>query len=87
MNTLEQLIADIQADDNLKHLEVFKSTYTETENEYGEIQLDLNGDDTGTGWFYWFSLPGCLPDSEAFGPFETEQEALADALNQFGSID
>jgi hypothetical protein len=31
------------------------------------------------GWFYWFCLPGCLPDSEPFGPFPTEDEALADA--------
>lgn len=31
------------------------------------------------GWFYWFCLPGCLPDSDPTGPFETEQEALEDA--------
>jgi len=31
------------------------------------------------GWFWWTCLPGCLPDSCAFGPFETEEEALADA--------
>jgi hypothetical protein len=31
------------------------------------------------GWFYWYCLPGCLPDSDAFGPFATEAEALADA--------
>jgi len=30
--------------------------------------------------FYWQScMPGCLPDGEPSGPFETEQEALADA--------
>lgn len=32
-----------------------------------------------TGWYYWFCFPGCLPDSEAMGPFETQDEALADA--------
>lgn len=31
------------------------------------------------GWYYWFCLPGCLPDSEPIGPFATEAEALADA--------
>src|SRR5208337_3519539 len=31
------------------------------------------------GWFWWTCLPGCLPDSCAFGPFATRQEALADA--------
>lgn len=32
-----------------------------------------------TGWYWWSCLPGCLPDGEAVGPFETEEEALADA--------
>lgn len=31
------------------------------------------------GWYYWFCFPGCLPNSEANGPFETETEALEDA--------
>ena len=31
------------------------------------------------GWFYWFCLPGCLPDSEPFGPFDSERDALDDA--------
>lgn len=40
-----------------------------------------------TGWFYWFCLPGCLPDSEPFGPFSTESEALADARENAGEYD
>ncbi len=42
-------------------------------------------DDTGAqpcpevGYYYWYCFPGCLPDSEPFGPFETEDEALQDA--------
>ena len=31
------------------------------------------------GWFWWSCFPGCLPDSEAMGPFATRAEALADA--------
>ncbi len=31
------------------------------------------------GWYYWFCFPGCIPDSDPIGPFETEAEALADA--------
>lgn len=34
---------------------------------------------TASGWWYWFCLPGCLPDSDPVGPFETAAEALADA--------
>jgi hypothetical protein len=32
------------------------------------------------GWFWWTCLPGCLPDSDAFGPFATHADALADAM-------
>lgn len=27
------------------------------------------------GWFYYYCLPGCMPDSDLFGPYETEAEA------------
>ena len=33
----------------------------------------------GKGWYWWTCFPGCMPDSCAFGPFATRQEALADA--------
>ncbi len=28
------------------------------------------------GWFWWTCLPGCLPDSDAHGPYDTEQAAI-----------
>lgn len=31
------------------------------------------------GWYYWTCCPGCLPDSDAIGPFKTEEEAREDA--------
>lgn len=31
------------------------------------------------GFYYWFCLPGCLPDSDPIGPFKTEDEAIAAA--------
>jgi Formamidopyrimidine-DNA glycosylase len=30
-------------------------------------------------WFYWCCSPGCLPDSEASGPYKTYREALIEA--------
>jgi hypothetical protein len=27
------------------------------------------------GWFYWYCLPGCLPDSSPEGPFPTADAA------------
>lgn len=34
------------------------------------------------GWYYWRSFPGCLPDGEPMGPYETEAEALAAAREE-----
>lgn len=39
----------------------------------------LDGNGTPYRWFYWSCFPGCPPDSDPIGPFETEAEALADA--------
>lgn len=30
-------------------------------------------------WWWWVCFPGCLPDSDVHGPFDSEKEALADA--------
>lgn len=34
---------------------------------------------TAPGWHWWACFPGCLPDGEPMGPFDTEEEAIADA--------
>jgi len=31
------------------------------------------------GWYWWSCLPGCLPEGDPTGPFETYEEALDDA--------
>jgi hypothetical protein len=28
------------------------------------------------GFYFWFCLPGCMPDSEPYGPYLTEQDAI-----------
>ena len=38
---------------------------------------DEHPDDAG--WYWQACFPGCLPDGDPVGPFETEAEALADA--------
>ena len=30
------------------------------------------------GIYYWYCFPGCLPDTNPFGPFQTVEEAKAD---------
>ena len=33
------------------------------------------------GWYYQYCFPGCLPDSEPYGPYDTKQDAI-DALRE-----
>ena len=39
------------------------------------------------GWFYWYCLPGCMPDSDPYGPFATEADALFEARELSGDED
>lgn len=36
------------------------------------------------GWMFAFGFPGCLDDSQAFGPYQTKDEALAEARAMAG---
>lgn len=36
------------------------------------------------GYYYWFCFPGCMPDSNPYGPFETEEEAIENCRNFHG---
>lgn len=80
--TQEARLSKLHRKSEFRNLEVFELNYTETETEHGETELDLNGGDD-TAWFYWVSLPGCLPESEPFGPFSTMKAALDHAEQLF----
>lgn len=68
----------------------------EDDNEYGSFEVfyvnvrearrlivDDGWDEaTISGWYWWACFPGCLPDGDASGPFNTEAEAIADAREE-----
>lgn len=43
---------------------------------YLNCQTESNGTQLEQGWYYWYCFPGCMPDSEPFGPYRSEQEAI-----------
>ena len=79
------------------NIEVFRSDYWIIEGEHGDTVLILDAgelpedddgnvleDDiieSGKAWFYAYGFIGCLWESDPFGPYESEQEALQDACN------
>jgi len=68
----------------LPNVEVFYMSTKEIES-YGKDSVWFHADDGNCyddeGWYWWSCFPGCLPDGDASGPFDTEADALADAQN------
>jgi hypothetical protein len=50
-----------------------------TKPRAGEHPTDQDGNYLEPGWYWWSCFPGCLPDGDPSGPFDSEAEALADA--------
>lgn len=60
----------------LPDVEVFYRT--EAENA-ADGWKDGDGETMKAGWYWWSCFPGCMPDSDPFGPYKTEKEALNSA--------
>lgn len=62
---------------------------SETKEYYGSFEVFEITDPKPTdredlldeGFYWWSCFPGCLPDGEANGPFNTAMEAYLDANN------
>lgn len=63
----------------LPNIEVFYLTEEQAE----EALVDsAYGFDCEAGWYWWACMPGYMPDGDPMGPFETKQEAIADAQEE-----
>ena len=61
----------------------FAAAYSVSQNGNGSNDdLDYIVADRA-GWYWWSCFPGCLPDGEPSGPFDTEQEAVNDTQDYF----
>jgi len=60
----------------LPSLETFYLDETDLLDEAGSTP---GGERLTAGWYYWSCFPGCLPDSDPHGPFDSEDAALEDA--------
>ena len=72
-----QVYSDPEREDDphaLPDVEVFKVTRGESGLCYiGEMILR---EDMEPGWYYQACFPGCLPDSDPVGPYDTKREAV-----------
>ena len=44
-------------------------------------QFEVFWDDENPGWYWWACFPGCTPDGEPSGPFNSSNQAYRDARN------
>ena len=42
--------------------------------EYADGGLEADG------WYWWACFPGCMPDSDPSGPYDTAEDAYVDAM-------
>ena len=58
----------------------FKDESGEAIGSFETFQIEeYESVDYAAGWHWWACFPGCIPDGDPCGPFDTEQEAIADA--------
>ena len=53
--------------------------YCAPSEPYGE-ELAVIAPAVLAGWYWWPCFPGCLPDSDPVGPFQSENDAIRHAL-------
>lgn len=76
---------------SLPDVEVFYVSKAEAESlvaeaiaQGGHVDTEPEIPVSEAGWYWWSCLPGCLPDSDACGPFATRAEAIADGTGGRG---
>lgn len=63
-------------------IEVFY--WSDADAEFDSMYLPEDLEPTNrAGWYWQACFPGCLPDGDAIGPFDSEESAAADALEVF----
>lgn len=62
---------------NNMNIEIF---YSDVKDQTDETCFFQDGEPLGSGWYYWTCFPGCLPEGDPMGPFDTEDEAKKDAI-------
>lgn len=66
--------------DNIGYLFIEGIGYVEV---FHSTDYSLPPADYEPGFYWWPCLPGCLPDSDAFGPFARPDDAYMNARGDF----
>lgn len=70
--------------DTIPNVEVFWAGRGELDESYA-CPEDISPDEPSPpGYYFWTCMPGCMPDSEADGPYDTEEDAIEAAREMHG---
>ncbi len=74
-------VAELDTDTIDEYMHRHEFRLAQMNSRVRESMIDAIVEDNGItgGWFWWSCFPGCLPDGNPNGPFDTEEDALADA--------
>ena len=71
----------------VKNVEVFRADKNDVAT-WNENDNDIKRGWTNkyrVGWYYWWCVPGCLPDSDPYGPYSSERQAWLAIYDQIDS--
>lgn len=68
-----------------EYLKEFKLANFNSRDRARMIDAIIEREHIKGGWFYWYCFPGCMPDSEAMGPYDTADEARTAAREDAAS--
>lgn len=74
--TAEEAAEQVDEDTLYEYLKLYPLATINSRDRQRMLDAMIEAEDIRGGWFYWYCFPGCLPDSEPMGPFDTEAEAL-----------
>jgi hypothetical protein len=77
--TAEEVAERLDEDTAYEYLKSFPLAHMNSRDRQAMIDAIIAGECLTGGWFYWYCFPGCLPDSEPYGPFDSYAAALEDA--------
>jgi hypothetical protein len=68
----------------LEYLSEYPLASTDSQEHERMIQAMIDNGDLLGGWMVCICIPGCMPDSDMYGPFPTSQEAIKYLRNMYG---
>lgn len=71
-------VAELDEDTIAEYLRRYEFRLANMSGHVWQKMLDTIVEEQGIkgGWFYWYCFPGCLPEGDPVGPYETYDEAL-----------